>query len=132
MPLWGPIRFWPGSGLVLSCLGPGFTSGSRSWVKAYYILNALNACTRTRTYSECAECAGCVHPHTFSPRPRLMVMDCLPVRPSLTVDCVSRTCMVCVCVWGGVKVCEGGGRVNWSRCECVCWGGGGQGRVGVR
>ena len=25
MPLWGPNRFWPGSGLVLRCLGPGFT-----------------------------------------------------------------------------------------------------------
>ena len=25
MPLWGPNRFWPGSGLVLWCLGPGFT-----------------------------------------------------------------------------------------------------------
>ena len=25
MPLWGPNRFWPGSGLVLGCLGPGFT-----------------------------------------------------------------------------------------------------------
>ena len=25
MPLWGPSRFWPGSGLVLRCLGPGFT-----------------------------------------------------------------------------------------------------------
>ena len=24
MPLWGPNRFWPGSGLVLRCLGPGF------------------------------------------------------------------------------------------------------------
>ena len=24
-PLWGPNRFWPGSGLVLRCLGPGFT-----------------------------------------------------------------------------------------------------------
>ena len=23
--LWGPNRFWPGSGLVLRCLGPGFT-----------------------------------------------------------------------------------------------------------
>ena len=26
MPLWGPNRFWPGSGLVLRCLGPGFTA----------------------------------------------------------------------------------------------------------
>ena len=25
MPLWGPNRSWPGSGLVLRCLGPGFT-----------------------------------------------------------------------------------------------------------
>ena len=25
MPLWEPNRFWPGSGLVLRCLGPGFT-----------------------------------------------------------------------------------------------------------
>ena len=25
MPLWGPNRFWPGSGLVLRRLGPGFT-----------------------------------------------------------------------------------------------------------
>ena len=25
MPLWGPNRFWPGSGLVLRCLGPGFS-----------------------------------------------------------------------------------------------------------
>ena len=25
LPLWGPNRFWPGSGLVLRCLGPGFT-----------------------------------------------------------------------------------------------------------
>ena len=25
MPLWGPNRFWPGSGLVLRCLGLGFT-----------------------------------------------------------------------------------------------------------
>ena len=25
MPLWGPNRLWPGSGLVLRCLGPGFT-----------------------------------------------------------------------------------------------------------
>ena len=25
MPLWGPNRFWQGSGLVLRCLGPGFT-----------------------------------------------------------------------------------------------------------
>ena len=25
MPLWGSNRFWPGSGLVLRCLGPGFT-----------------------------------------------------------------------------------------------------------
>ena len=25
MPLWGPNRFWAGSGLVLRCLGPGFT-----------------------------------------------------------------------------------------------------------
>ena len=25
MPLWGPSRFWPRSGLVLRCLGPGFT-----------------------------------------------------------------------------------------------------------
>ena len=25
MPLWGPNRFWTGSGLVLRCLGPGFT-----------------------------------------------------------------------------------------------------------
>ena len=25
MPLWGPNRFWPGSGLVLRCLGPGYT-----------------------------------------------------------------------------------------------------------
>ena len=25
MPLWGPNRFWPGSGLVLRCLGPVFT-----------------------------------------------------------------------------------------------------------
>ena len=25
MPLWGPNLFWPGSGLVLRCLGPGFT-----------------------------------------------------------------------------------------------------------
>ena len=25
MPLWGPNRFWPGSGLALRCLGPGFT-----------------------------------------------------------------------------------------------------------
>ena len=25
MPLWGPNRFWPGSGLILRCLGPGFT-----------------------------------------------------------------------------------------------------------
>ena len=25
VPLWGPNRFWPGSGLVLRCLGPGFT-----------------------------------------------------------------------------------------------------------
>ena len=25
MPLWAPNRFWPGSGLVLRCLGPGFT-----------------------------------------------------------------------------------------------------------
>ena len=25
MPLGGPNRFWPGSGLVLRCLGPGFT-----------------------------------------------------------------------------------------------------------
>ena len=35
MPLWGPNRFWPGSGLVLRC--PSFRSrfhcsGSRSWV----------------------------------------------------------------------------------------------------
>ena len=25
MPIWGPDRFWLGSGLVLRCLGPGFT-----------------------------------------------------------------------------------------------------------
>ena len=25
MPLWGRNRFWLGSGLVLRCLGPGFT-----------------------------------------------------------------------------------------------------------
>ena len=25
MPVWGPNRFWPGSGLVLRCLGPSFT-----------------------------------------------------------------------------------------------------------
>ena len=25
MPLWGPNRFWPVSGLALRCLGPGFT-----------------------------------------------------------------------------------------------------------
>ena len=25
MPLWRRNRFWPGSGLVLRCLGPGFT-----------------------------------------------------------------------------------------------------------
>ena len=25
MPLWGPNRFWPGSGQVLRCLGPGYT-----------------------------------------------------------------------------------------------------------
>ena len=25
MPMWGPNRFWPGSGLVLRCLGPSFT-----------------------------------------------------------------------------------------------------------
>ena len=25
VPLWGPNRFWPGYGLVLRCLGPGFT-----------------------------------------------------------------------------------------------------------
>ena len=25
LTLWGPNRFWPGSGLVLRCLGPGFT-----------------------------------------------------------------------------------------------------------
>ena len=24
MPMWGPHRLWPGSGLVLRCLGPGF------------------------------------------------------------------------------------------------------------
>ena len=26
MPMWGPNRFWPGSGLFLRCLGPGFTA----------------------------------------------------------------------------------------------------------
>ena len=25
MPMWGPNRSWPGSGLVVCCLGPGFT-----------------------------------------------------------------------------------------------------------
>ena len=25
MPMWGPNRVWPGSGLVLRCVGPGFT-----------------------------------------------------------------------------------------------------------
>ena len=25
MPMWGPNRVWPGSGLVIRCLGPGFT-----------------------------------------------------------------------------------------------------------
>ena len=25
MPLWGPNRFWPASGLILRSLGPGFT-----------------------------------------------------------------------------------------------------------
>ena len=25
MPMWGPNWFWPGSGLVIRCLGPGFT-----------------------------------------------------------------------------------------------------------
>ena len=25
MPLWGPHQFWSGSGLLLRCLGPGFT-----------------------------------------------------------------------------------------------------------
>ena len=24
MPMWGPNLFWPGSGLVLRCTGPGF------------------------------------------------------------------------------------------------------------
>ena len=25
MPMWGPNRIWPGSGMVVMCLGPGFT-----------------------------------------------------------------------------------------------------------
>ena len=36
MPMWGPNRFWPGSGLVVKCLGPGFIvlalESTRSWV----------------------------------------------------------------------------------------------------
>ena len=33
MPLWGPNRIWPGSGLILRCRGPGFTVlALGSWV----------------------------------------------------------------------------------------------------
>ena len=38
MPMWGPSRIWPGSGLVIRCPRPGFTVlalGPR-WVAYYY------------------------------------------------------------------------------------------------
>ena len=46
MPLWGPNRFWPGSGQVLRCLGPGFTvlalgPGFRPTIKLYNINNSI-------------------------------------------------------------------------------------------
>ena len=37
IPVWGPNRLWPGSGLVLRCLGPGFTVLARGpGREAYY------------------------------------------------------------------------------------------------
>ena len=47
VPLWGPNRFWPGSGLVLRCLGPGFTVRALSpgfrpiFIHSYYTVPVI-------------------------------------------------------------------------------------------
>ena len=60
MPLWGPNRFWPGSGLVLRCLGPGFTvlalgPGFRPIV-IIIIINDITIEVNNKISNHCSRC----------------------------------------------------------------------------